>query len=265
MSQDGEAPPVHDRSWDDLRSLTSARVALGRTGVSLPTREVLRFGHAHALARDAVHAGLDVSGLASAIQALGLATCEVASAAGDRATYLRRPDLGRRLSPASRDQLRALRTDASDIAILVADGLSATAVHANAAALLAALLSRMRERGWSLAPAVIATQARVALGDEVGALLQVRLVLMLIGERPGLSAPDSLGAYLTFGPRPGRRDNERNCVSNIRAAGLVPMRAADNLVWLIAEALRRGETGVALKDESRDIETLPPVGRPALP
>ena len=257
--------PVPSEPWEILRSLTPARVALGRTGASLPTREVLRFGYAHALARDAVHAGLDVAAVATALRAADLSLNEVTSAAVDRTTYLRRPDLGRRLSPEAREHLAAVGQAPCDVAIVVADGLSATAVHANAAALIEALQRGVATRGWTLAPVTIATQARVALGDEVGFLLKARLVLLLIGERPGLSAPDSLGAYLTYAPRPGRRDHERNCVSNIRAAGLVPDRAADNILWLMDEALRRGETGVALKDESQDIEVLPPVGTPSLP
>lgn len=264
MSDDAHEP-VPTEPWEILRRLTPARVALGRTGASLPTREVLRFGYAHALARDAVHAGLDVAAVATALRATGLSLNKVTSAAGDRATYLRRPDLGRRLSPEGRDRLTAFQQAPCDIAIVVADGLSATAVHANAAVLVEALLRGIAARGWTLAPVTIATQARVALGDEVGALLKSRLALVLIGERPGLSAPDSLGAYLTYAPRPGRRDHERNCVSNIRSAGLVPDRAADNILWLMGEAMRRAETGVALKDESQDIEVLPPVGTPSLP
>lgn len=262
---DAAQDPVPAEPWEILRSLTPARVALGRTGASLPTREVLRFGYAHALARDAVHAGLDVAAIATELRAAGLPFTELTSAAEDRTTYLRRPDLGRRLTPEGRDRLAALGQPPCDVAIVIADGLSATAVHANAALLLAALLRGIAARGWSLAPVTIATQARVALGDEVGFLLKARLALVLIGERPGLSAPDSLGAYLTYAPRPGRRDHERNCVSNIRAAGLVPDRAADNILWLMGEAMRRGETGVALKDESQDIEVLPPIGTPSLP
>ncbi|MDX7950961.1 ethanolamine ammonia-lyase subunit EutC [Lichenihabitans sp. Uapishka_5] len=265
MSDDLDVPAGGD-AWNALRSLTPARVALGRTGASLPTQEVLRFGHAHALARDAVHAVLDRSLVEAAIARLGHTSVAVNSAAGDRATYLRRPDLGRRLGAGETERLVAM-TDAHgcDLAVVVADGLSATAIHTQVEPLLAALLPQVVRRGLRLAPLTIATQARVALGDAVGGALEARLALVLIGERPGLSSPDSLGAYLTYEPRPGRRDNERNCISNIRAAGLSPARAAEAILWLMGEALRRGETGVALKDESRDIEVLPPGGVRALP
>ena len=249
------AQPAEADPWGMLRTLTPARVAIGRSGTSLPTREVLGFGHAHALARDAVHRDLDGTGMTSVIAQLGFDTVDVASAAPDRATYLRRPDLGRRLLPESRAALEALAQGAH-LAVVVADGLSATAVHANAPALLAALRPGIAAAGWHLAPIALATQARVALGDDIGEALGATMVLMLIGERPGLSSPDSLGAYLTFAPKTGRRDNERNCVSNIRAAGLGPERAAGSLLWLMTEAMRRGGTGVALKDESLQHDTL---------
>lgn len=236
--------------WRRLRTLTPARVALGRSGTALPTAEVLGFGHSHALARDAVHRELDVPRLGRDLAALGLDTLQVASAATDRATYLRRPDLGRQLSPDGASTLQAAAADEVDLAVVVGDGLSAVAVQANAVPLLAAMLPGVRAAGWRLAPVVVATQARVALGDEIGETLRARMVLLLIGERPGLSSPDSLGAYLTFAPRRGRRDNERNCVSNVRAAGLAPERASVSLLWLLTEALRRGATGVTLKDES---------------
>lgn len=238
--------------WGVLRAMTPARVALGRSGSALPTGEVLRFGHAHALARDAVHCSLDTGRVAEQLAALGFESLEVASAAPNRATYLRRPDLGRRLAPEGRVLIEGRASEGFDLAIIVADGLSATAVQANAANTLAALRPGLLAAGWSLGPIVVATQARVALGDEIGALLKARMALILIGERPGLSSPDSLGAYLTFAPRLGRRDNERNCVSNIRPAGLAPERAAGALLWLIAEAFRRSLTGVALKDESEE-------------
>jgi ethanolamine ammonia-lyase small subunit len=248
--------------WRILRDLTPARVALGRTGASLPTAEVLRFGHAHALARDAVHKPLDAAVLKAKIEALGPAVVFAESAVGDRATYLRRPDLGRRLSSDSRTTLERCRSEGIDLAIVVADGLSATAVQANAPALLGTLLPAVHAVGWKIAPIVLATQARVALGDDVGAALGAQMVLMLIGERPGLSSPDSLGAYLTFEPKIGRRDNERNCVSNIRPAGLSSERAVHQLMWLIREAFRRRETGVGLKDESVDQRVL--VAAPSL-
>lgn len=233
--------------WEDLRSLTPARIALGRTGASLPTREVLSFALAHAQARDAVHATFDSTGVAAKARALGFPTIEIASAAPDRAIYLRRPDLGRRLREASRADLSGWSPPPGDLVIVVADGLSASAVHARAASLLAVLAGFPRFSG---APVVVARQGRVALGDEVATLLARRCVLMLIGERPGLSSPDSLGAYLTFEPRIGTRDAERNCVSNIRPEGLSDGAAASRISWLTQEAFRRGLSGVALKDES---------------
>jgi ethanolamine ammonia-lyase small subunit len=243
-------PSVPPDPWSALRAHTPARIALGRSGASLPTHEVLAFSLAHAQARDAVHTAFSARAVAEAIEALGLTSLPVDSAASDRATYLRRPDLGRRLSNDSRALLAARLPKPVDLAIVVADGLSSTAVHAHAAPLVTALLPLIRAEGWSLAPVVIASQARVALGDQVGEMLGARLVLLLVGERPGLSSPDSLGAYLTFAPRVGLTDAARNCISNIRAEGLLYDQAAFKLVWLAREALRLGESGVALKDES---------------
>lgn len=236
--------------WTHLAAHTPARIALGRTGASLPTREVLAFALAHARARDAVHAAFAPARLAADIEALGLPTLTVDSAAPDRATYLRRPDLGRRLSDDSRRRLAAAARGPCDLTIVIADGLSSKAVHAHAANLLAALQPHIAAAGWSPAPVVIASQARVALGDEIGQILGARQVLMLIGERPGLSSPDSLGAYLTLGPTVGLTDADRNCVSNIRPQGLGFEPAAARLAWLMRESLRLGLTGVALKDES---------------
>lgn len=245
--------PVPPDPWSRLCALTPARIALGRTGASLPTREVLAFSLAHARARDAVHAAFDAEATARAVEALGLQTLTVESAVPDRHAYLRRPDLGRRLSGASRAALSALPRQPCDLAIVVADGLSSTAVHAHAAALVEALQPAIRAAGWRTAPVVLARQARVALGDEVGEILGARLVVVLVGERPGLSSPDSLGAYITHMPRIGRTDAERNCVSNIRAEGLRYEAAAFKIAWLAREALRIGLTGVALKDDS-DLE-----------
>lgn len=233
-----EEPPI---PFDRLRGLTQARIALGRVGQALPTAAMLDFQLAHARARDAVNAALSTDGLAEAIG--GRAVIEVASRAGDHATYLRRPDLGRLLDPA--DSAR-LSPGPCDAALIVADGLSATAVHRHAASLLMALIDRLE--GWSLAPVVVARHARVALGDEIGAALGARIAVVLIGERPGLSAPDSLGAYLTWAPRRGRLDSERNCVSNIRPPhGLGYAAAAERIAALMREARRRALTGVGLK------------------
>jgi ethanolamine ammonia-lyase small subunit len=239
--------------WSDLRRHTPARLALGRAGTSLPTAELLRFAAAHAQARDAVHLPLDVPALAAALQADGWPTLAVHSRAPDRDAYLRRPDWGRRLDEASVTHLHEAAAGPVDLAIVVGDGLSAVAVQQHVPPLLQALRAALATGptgGLTLAPIVIAQQARVALADEVGALLQARLVLMLLGERPGLSSPDSLGAYLTHDPVVGRSDAQRNCVSNIRPQGLAPALAARRLAWLLREALRRRLTGIALKDDS---------------
>jgi ethanolamine ammonia-lyase small subunit len=231
-----------------LRGLTQARVGLGRSGAALPTAALLDFQLAHARARDAVHASFDAEALAAA-----LGGTVVASQAPDRATYLQRPDLGRRLAAGS----GLVRGD-WDLAIMIGDGLSATAVAAHAAPVVAALLPLLR--GWRVAPPVIARQARVALGDDVAAALGAQLVLVLIGERPGLSAADSLGAYLTFAPVAGTPDSRRNCVSNIRPPhGLGHGEAAARLAWLLNAARERRLTGVALKEAAgADAPLLPP-------
>lgn len=253
----------HPARVADLRSLTPARVALGRSGASLPLREVLRFGLAHAQARDAVHEPFRPDEVEAGLKGLGLETLRVASAAETRADYLRRPDHGRMLSPDSSDALAGHR-GSFDLALVVADGLSSTAVHRNAAPFIAALLPHLSRLGLSVAPVVLASQARVALGDEVGAALGARMVVVLVGERPGLSSPDSLGLYLTFAPRAGLSDADRNCISNVRDGGLSPAAAAFKLAWLIAESFRRGLSGVALKDES-DLAALPDTATQALP
>jgi ethanolamine ammonia-lyase small subunit len=248
------APP--SRSIAELRELTPARVALGRSGASVPTAALLDFTLDHARARDAVHAAFDPNALISALGGLSLGAVGVCSRAGDRKNYLRRPDLGRRLDQAS-VQLVAERsgTSACPLAIVIGDGLSPTAVHAHAIELMRALLARLNAAQIEIGDVVVAQGARVALGDEIGEILGARMVLMLIGERPGLSAPDSLGAYLTFAPKIGRSDAERNCVSNIHRAGLGYQEAAFKIAWLVREGLARQVTGVALKDESGD-ETL---------
>lgn len=237
--------------WARLGAWTPARIAIGRAGVSLPTREVLSFALAHARARDAVHARLDRADMACRLGQLGLASFEIDSQAPDRHAYLRRPDLGRKLDAGSRELLQATRQGARfDLAIMIGDGLSAIGVKANAPALLEALIPQLTAQGLRPGPIAIAQGARVALGDEVGELMGAKLVVVLIGERPGLSAADSLGVYLTYAPRPGRTDAERNCISNIRTGGLVPVAAAANLSWLIKAALAMQLTGVGLKDRS---------------
>lgn len=229
-----------------LRALTPARVALGRTGVSQQTCDLLDFQRAHAQARDAVHARLEASSLAVDLAAItGDEVWLLHSAATDREAYLRRPDLGRRLDEASR---ASLRTGNWDLALIVADGLSAIAVERHVAPLLQQLLPRLED--WRLAPLAVVEQGRVAIGDEIGAALGAQLSVVLIGERPGLSSPDSLGAYITWEPGPGRSDAERNCVSNIRIGGLSYNAAADQVSYYLTEARRRRLTGIALKEAS---------------
>lgn len=232
--------------WEPLRRATPARIGLGRAGNAMPTAEVLSFGAAHAAARDAVHLPLDVEVLVEALDGLGLGTpAVVASAAPDRATYLTRPDLGR--VPGADLELGP---GGAEIAVVVADGLSAEAVAKHAVPLLEHLVPLL-DSATTLAAPVVATQARVALGDHIGRALGARLVLVLIGERPGLSSSDSLGAYLTWDPRPGVLDSARNCVSNIRPPhGLDHATAARTIASLVAGARALGATGVALKDGS---------------
>ena len=245
LASGGGPLPPSDDPWVRLRTATSARIGLGRRGDAMPLGAVLDFQLDHARARDAVHAALDTAALAAALAPHPVV--QVRSAAPDRATYLRRPDLGRVLEAGT--TLEAV-TGGVDLVFVIGDGLSARAVQSQAAALVHACLARLD--GVSIAPIVVATQARVALGDPIGEGLGARLSAVLIGERPGLSVADSLGIYLTHAPRPGRRDAERNCISNIHERGLSPARAADTLAWLVREALRRGVTGVALKENRGD-------------
>jgi ethanolamine ammonia-lyase small subunit len=226
-----------------LRALTPARVGLGKTGVSQQTRDLLDFQRAHAQARDAVHARMHAGALAASLEkSTGLGTLRLHSAAGDRAIYLQRPDLGRRLDEASRELLASFGAKAFDLALIVADGLSALAVERHVGSLLQQLLPRLE--GWRIAPICVVEQGRVAIGDEIGVGLAAQLSLMLIGERPGLSSPDSLGAYITWEPRVGRTDAERNCISNIRTEGLGYAEAALQLAATLTEARRQRLTGV---------------------
>jgi ethanolamine ammonia-lyase small subunit len=250
---------VEPDAWTALRAFTPARIALGRTGASQPTSAQLAFGLAHAKARDAVHAALDVDALEAALRADGFDVLRARSRAADRPTYLRRPDLGRRLDEASLAALRAAAPPAPpDVAFVVADGLSAVAVARHAAPMLRA--ARERLPGWRIGPVTIALQARVALGDEAGEALGARAVALLVGERPGLSSPDSLGIYLTWAPRVGRSDAERNCISNVRPEGLSYDEAAATLARLLDGARALGATGVGLKDDGEALSAAP-VGR----
>jgi ethanolamine ammonia-lyase small subunit len=245
-----KTPAPSSRSLGDLRGLTPARVGLGRAGASMPTKALLEFTLDHARARDAVHAAFDVSAIISGLNDLGIEAFDVCSRARDRKEYLRRPDLGRALDQASQHLLASRNGGPCRLAIVIGDGLSPPAVNAHAVQVIRSLVPQLAGDGIEIGPAVVATGARVALGDEIGAILGARMVVMLIGERPGLSAPDSLGAYLTYAPRPGRTDAERNCVSNIHGSGLGYDEAAIRIAWLIREGLAREITGVALKDES---------------
>lgn len=236
--------------WQQLKSFTRARIAIGRVGSSLPTKEVLDFGLSHAMARDAVHLPLDVDALKVDVQAQGFSTIRVKSMAADRATYLLRPDLGRRLSEQSLTALTQHKpAKPIDFLIVVGDGLSSLAVARHIAPLLAEIRNYL-PIDWHTGHVVIASQARVAIGDEIGQALNAKIVAMLIGERPGLSSPDSLGIYLTYNPKLGLSDADRNCISNVRPEGLQYAAAAKKLVWLAKEAMRLKVTGVALKDES---------------
>ncbi|CAI9410206.1 Ethanolamine ammonia-lyase light chain [Pleomorphomonas sp. T1.2MG-36] len=235
--------PIDLDPFARFRAVTRARIGLGRAGDSLPIRAVLDFQLAHARARDAVHGHVDFTAMAERIGAKR-AVIRLRSRAADRPIYLARPDLGRRVEPAA---LAGIEAGDWDVAFVIADGLSAAAVEAHAEIVLSACLRRLGD--FKIAPIVLGEQARVAFGDEAGEALGARIVVVLIGERPGLSVPDSLGAYLTFGPKVGRRDSERNCLSNIHADGLAHEAAADKIVWLIREALRLGLTGVDLKED----------------
>lgn len=243
------APP--SRSIGDLKTLTPARVALGRSGASLPTSALLGFTLDHARARDAVHAAFDAPALITGLGELGVRAVGVSSRASSRREYLGRPDLGRRLDPDSAERLAGL-ADAGRLAIVIGDGLSPTAVHAHALSLMRELLPPLAAAHIDVGSVMVASGARVALGDEIGEILQASMAVVLIGERPGLSAPDSLGAYLTYAPKIGRTDADRNCVSNIHRAGLTYEEAAFKIAWLIEQGLAWKVSGVALKDESGD-------------
>ena len=252
--QAGKLTSVSEDPWRDLKQFTQARIALGRTGSSLTTQAVLDFSCAHAMARDAVHLALDVNSLADQLHAQGLQTLQVHSRASDRHTYLLRPDFGRRLDEASVALLQHYANQKTtekpiDLLLVVADGLSSMAITQQAAKLIAEIQLQLPSQ-WNLGPVVIAQQARVALADEVSELFNARMVAMLIGERPGLSSPDSLGIYLTYNARVGCTDADRNCISNVRPEGLVYAVAAKKLLWLCEAATRMQCTGVALKDES---------------
>ena len=239
-----------DDPWAGLRPLTAARIGLARSGASLATGPLLEFRLAHARARDAVHAPLDEGRLRADLAALGAPVLAVASAVQDRPQYLMRPDLGRRLAPDAEAVLARHAGDGHDVALVITDGLSARAVERHAKPLLAGLLPRLQAEGWHIAPLAIVRQGRVAIGDAVAQLLRARMVVILIGERPGLSAPDSMGAYLTWQPGPHTTDANRNCISNIRPEGIDPPDAAFKIMHLLRAMRTREMSGVGLKDET---------------
>lgn len=271
MEDKSKLTPVTANPWQQLRQFTKARIALGRAGMSLPTGPHLEFQFAHAQARDAVHLPFDGQALQQQLTEKGYEVIRLHSAAADRHIYLQRPDLGRRLDRDSRHHMEAkapadyeatlLKTappsslsakepHAYDVALVIADGLSALAVHQNAAPFLEVMAAKLQQEGWRIAPVVLVEQGRVAIGDEIGELLRAAMVVVLIGERPGLSSPDSLGIYFTYRPRTGLTDADRNCISNVRREGLSFAVAAHKLFYLMSEARRRKLSGVGLKDEA---------------
>ena len=243
--------------WVSLKAFTPARIALGRTGTAIPLQEVLQFRLAHAHARDAVHSLLNTEALIAQLQSFKLPVNLLHSEAADRYEYLQRPDKGRKLNAASAGLLSSIAGDGAKdtVAIVLADGLSATAVNSHAVPLLKILLPMLQQAGIAVAPLSIVRQGRVAIGDEIGSLLKATLVVVLIGERPGLSSPDSLGVYLTYRPQPGLTDEARNCISNIRPEGLNYQVAAGKLFYLIRESLRKQLSGVGLKDNEGLLKT----------
>jgi len=254
-----DKPPVDPQNpWLELRRLTPARIALGRTGTSMPTKAQLDFQYAHAQARDAVHLPFDHAGLGTQLAERGRESLLLHSAATDRNSYLQRPDLGRKLSD---DSAQILRDYASahpggvDLVIVVADGLSALAVHRHTVPFLTRMEEQASTDGWSMSPVILVEQGRVAVADEIGELLGAKMVVILIGERPGLSSPDSLGLYFTYNPKIGLTDAYRNCISNVRLEGLSYGMAAHRLLYLMREACRRQLSGVNLKDEAQ-VQTL---------
>ena len=255
MSVDMDKPPVDPQNpWLQLRRLTPARIALGRTGTSMPTSAQLDFQLAHAQARDAVHLPFDHAAISAQLNQRARQSLLLRSAATDRHSYLQRPDLGRKLSDESAQTLREhaqANPGGVDLVIVVADGLSALAVHRHTLPFLERMEEQIQAEGWSVSPVILVEQGRVAVGDEIGELLGAKMVVILIGERPGLSSPDSLGLYFTYNPKVGLTDAYRNCISNVRLEGLSYGMAAHRLLYLMREACRRQLSGVHLKDEAQ--------------
>lgn len=237
-----------------LRELTTARIGLGRVGNSIPLKQLMEFKLAHAHARDAVYSTLNVDAITEKLQSLNHIVYHLHSQALSRHKYLKRPDHGRKLADEFKRLLTKTHTKA-DIAIIIADGLSATAVNENAFNLLKLLIPMFTDTGLTIAPICLVEQGRVAIGDDIGYALKAKLSIVLIGERPGLSSADSMGAYLTYNPKPGLTDEARNCISNIRKQGLKSKQAADKIFYLVTEALQRKLSGVALKDNAGLLST----------
>ena len=267
-SSDNQSLSITESPWVKLKQFTSARIALGRSGISLPTHEQLNFQLAHAQARDAVHYQLDApkfcSDLRKAFSSLNPECISLHSAAIDRVTYLKRPDHGKKLSSISRESLLTRSTDTRkslntfdyDIAFVIVDGLSALAIETNALRFLQIAYADLLSENFRIAPFCLVEQGRVAIGDEIGELLRTKLVVVMIGERPGLSSPDSMGIYLTWHPKAGLTDESRNCISNIRNGGLSDTEASIKLRYLVTQAHQRRLSGVALKDETTSAQVL---------
>lgn len=233
--------------WSNLKTFTEARIGLGRCGTSLPLSESLQFKLAHARARDAVHKPADLVSLAHEFTSSGLKILQLKSSVSDRVEYLTRPDKGRTLDKKS-EALLAEQARGFDLSIIICDGLSATAVDENAAKVVLSFLQILSETALTCAPICLVTNGRVAIGDHIGGSLQAKMTIMLIGERPGLSSPNSLGAYLSYNPHPGTTDEARNCISNIRTGGLSTEEAVKKIAYLTEKGLQFQKTGVGLKD-----------------
>jgi ethanolamine ammonia-lyase small subunit len=247
---------IQSDPWAELKKFTAARIALGRTGTAEPLQSLLAFRLAHANARDAVYAVLDQPMLLQELQSLQHASFTLTTQANSRSEYLQYPDRGRRLHAKAIAQLTEFNSTGYDICLVLADGLSATAINNHAIPVLKLLLPLFENARLSVAPVCLVQEGRVAIGDECGHLLKAKLVVVLIGERPGLSSPDSLGAYLTYRPAPGLTDESRNCISNIRPEGLPYQAAAEKIFFLINESLRLQLSGVGLKDNGGGVDKL---------
>ena len=240
-------------SWGSLKAFTKARIALGRTGVATPLKEVLDFKMCHAHARDAIYSVLKLTELEESLRQFQSPAIIVASRAGDRSVYLQRPDYGRKLDKSSVNNLKNESGYSVDVSITIADGLAATAINKHAVPVLKKLIPLLKQSVLTIAPIVIAQQARVAIADEIGSLLNAKLSLILIGERPGLSSPDSMGAYITYNPSPGTTDESRNCISNIRPEGLSYQLAAEKITTLVNASLQLKLSGILLKDDNSQL------------